>query len=125
MPLNKDDDNWGYSPPNLEINYWSGAADTMPPLKTGDILQIEKCVSNEYGHQTVIYRVSHEDLDNVRIEVISTQENSVELKIEGESWDVAITGNSDDDDSDEKHPRSKVRIHTSMVFDEKQGPSFD
>jgi len=125
LPLSKDEDDWGYSPPNLEINYWSGSSDTAKPLISGDVLEIEKCVSEKYGHQTVIYRVSHEELDAVKIEIIATEENSVELKIEGETWDVSIAGDGEDEDTDENETKAKVRIHATMTFDDNQGPSFD
>ncbi len=124
LPLYRGEDPAGFSAPKLEINYWTGSATVPEKIIENTIFEVKDCVSPKYGHQNVLYRVSHENIDNVKIEFLSVFDGQIDVKIEGDTWDVAITGDEANMEDGGDEP-AKIRIYATLKLDEKQAPSFD
>ena len=125
LPLLVGKDLAGYSPPHLEINYHSGSSEVPANLKGGEHFQIDECFSKRYCHQTNLYRISHEGIDKVSIDIVSSTKDKIEVKITGNTRNVAVIGDFSSGDVDDDPGLATIWLHTTMTLEDGRGPSFD
>jgi hypothetical protein len=105
------------STPWLELNYYYGTSTQPPKITPGDKLFIPSGFDKRIlDWVTNICQFDHEGIDDACIEVISETENQLEIKLTGETEDIAS--------SKDKRLKARIYVHANFTHNPALGPSF-
>jgi len=96
--------------PEMQFDYFSIKEGKKFKLHSGGVLKIPTSWDEHFGdHVTNIYRTSHEEIDNVEIQIIETHDSYIEAKIFGQAQDS--TWGDDKTTKEEGMMFSDIYIH--------------